>query len=439
MGHGKCETFSKTCSISGPRGLATDDSNIIGQESWKLLRSMQFDPTELRGIGIQIQKLDDVGKPTGAGIVTHGQLARRFQHALAKADAPKQKDSAKTTGGLLQRPDFSVIDVEILDSSYPKAAPGCKETPYDLTGPTQADSTTRSPEALPHLPPPTVLIPNQPALINGTDGAHKGSKAQPRALEGDVTVIDVDALETQKPAPGAKELPYDLTMLSQLDQETLVDIMGDGSDRSRSSSVSRFGRLAANSESESLSPRRAQSRRRLTNMGPPASVPDPSKYFPIFKRQFAPIPDQELVALGIDPIAYANMSRDRQKELVLTRRAAKGLDGNGRPIYQRQRRFVEHGDRPVHHVILAGRTELPALRAAAPGTPAVTETNDVQDMIRLWVETKIRKKLGPDPREVAHFGGFLEKSMATDNGMQRKDAASMGESGGWRGGRLKIS
>ncbi|CAE6479973.1 unnamed protein product [Rhizoctonia solani] len=420
MGHGKCETFSKTCSISGPRGLATNDPDIIGREAWKLLHSMHFDPTELRGIGIQIQKLDETEKLTGAGVVVHGQLAKRFQHVLAKGNAGKQKDSTKATReGPLQKPDLSVIDVDILDGGSSNIPPGCKETPYDLTGPTQVNSKNETPATSPQALPSVIPIAGQPTSTGRTDGARKCSIwAQPRALGADVTVIDVDALETQRPAPGAKGLPYDLTMLSQLDQETLVDMMG-GSDCSRESSVSRVGRPTANSESGSLSPRQAQIRRRLTNMGPPTSIPDPSKYFPIFKHQFAPIPDQELVALGIDPIAYANMPRDRQKALVSTRRAAKGLDGNGRPILQRKRRFIEDGDKPVHHVILAGRTELPALRAAAPGIPAVTETSDIQDMIRLWVETKVAKKLGPDPREVAHFGGFLERSMATDSGMQR--------------------
>ncbi|KAH7318839.1 hypothetical protein B0J17DRAFT_711096 [Rhizoctonia solani] len=423
MGHGKCENFNKTCSISGPRGVATDDPDIIGREAWKLLYSMRFDPTELRGIGIQIQKLDDIENSTRAGVVMHGQLAKRFQQVLSKADhRTKQGDFAKETReDSLQGPDISVIDVgtlDALDAGSSNMIPGCKETPYDLTEPTQANSTNTCPEASPQQPLAIQSISGKPKSIEKASDTDQGSKsARPRALAADVSIIDVDALETQRPPPGAKELPYDLTMLSQLDQETLVGIMGDRSHCSRSLFVS--GHTAANSNSGSLSPRRTHNRRRLTNMGPPISLPDSSKYFPIFKRQFAAIPDQDLVALGIDPNAYANMPRDRQKALVSTRRAAKGLDGNGRPIYQRKRRFIEDGDKPVHHVILAGRTELPALRAATPGMPPVTETNDVQDMIRLWVETKITKQLGPDPREVAHFGGFLERSMATDSGMQR--------------------
>ncbi|KAG8758172.1 deoxycytidyl transferase [Ceratobasidium sp. 423] len=423
MGHGKCETFNKTCSISGPRGLATNDPDIIGREAWKLLLSMRFDPSELRGIGIQIQKLDDAEKSIGAGTAIHGQLAKRFQHALAKADAAKQKNPAKAIWGAPhQRLDMSIIDVDILDANRPNVNPGCKAAPYDLTEATQVNLTNENRAASPQ--PPLLLnpVPVQTKPTGRANDVHKDPKpvqpVQPRALAAEVTIIDVDALETQRPAPGAKELPYDLTILSQVDQETLVDMMADRSYCSRSSSAPRFGHPGTNSKAGSLSPR-VQNRRRFTKMGPPTTIPDPSRYFPIFQRQFAPIPDQELVALGIDPMAYANMPRDRQKALVSTRRAAKGLDGNGRPIYQRKRRFVEDGDKPVHHVILAGRTELPSLRAAAPGIPAVTETSDVQDMIRLWVETKVAKKLGPDPREVAHFGGFLERSMVTDSGMQR--------------------
>ncbi|CAE6474479.1 unnamed protein product [Rhizoctonia solani] len=416
MGHGKCETFNKTCTISGPRGLATNDPDIIGREAWKLLLSMRFDPSELRGIGIQIQKLDDAEKPMGSGVAIHGQLAKRFQHALAKADAMKQNGSAEVAREPLhQRLDMPIIDVDVL--GRPGVNPGCKAVPYDLTKATQDNLTNENRATFRKPPLPLNAVSGKIKPTSGTNDGYKDPKpVEPRVLAAEVTIIDVDSLETQRPAPGAKELPYDLTMLSQLDQETLVDMMAD---RSLSSSAPRFGQSLTNSEAGSLSPQRAQNRRRLTRMGPPTNIPGPSKYFPIFQRQFAPIPDQELVTLGIDPMAYANMPKDRQKALVSTRRAAKGLDGNGRPIYQRKRRFVEDGDKPVHHVILAGRIELPSLRAAAPGAPAVTETSDVQDMIRLWVETKVAKKLGPDPREVAHFGGFLERSMITDSGMQR--------------------
>ncbi|KAG8714193.1 deoxycytidyl transferase [Ceratobasidium sp. 394] len=342
MGHGKCETFNKTCLISGARGSATDDPSIIGREAWKLLQAMAFDPTELRGVGIQIQKLDEADEPRGA---VQGQLAMRFQQASAKANADKP------------------------------------------------------------VPPKN---PPQKAPI-------------PLAPQG--TIIDVDALDDEqlfKPPPGCKNAPYDLTMLSQLDSNGVAQVMRGGTDRARSLSVPRIGQpMPGSSKAASLSPRQAQGQKRLTNMGPPTTLPDRSKFFPVFSRQLAPIPDQELVSLDIDPIGYAKMTREQQKAIVFARRTAKGLDGAGRPIYKRKRRFQEPPSDRVYKTVQAVKVELPTLRAAKPGAPTVTETDDVQDMMRAWVEAKIAKKLGPDPREVAHFSTFLEKSMATDRGMQR--------------------
>ncbi|KAF8602805.1 DNA repair protein [Ceratobasidium sp. AG-I] len=346
MGHGKCETFNKTGSISGARGAATDDPNIIGREAWKLLQAMDFDPTELRGIGIQIQKLAEAdGSTIPRAAAAQGQLAMRFKQVAAKANTGRQSVS--------------------VDAPRP-ASP--------------------------------ILAP-------------------------EVSIIDVDALDDEeilKPAIGSKQTPFDLTMLSQLGQSGVAEILNNGNDRARSLSIPRQGPTAAgSSKAASLSPRRAQQHKRLTNMGPPMAIPNQPKFFPVFSRQLAPIPDQELVSLGIDPMAFANMSKEEQKTLVLARRTAKGLDGVGRPIHQRRRRFQEAQNMRVYKVIQAGKTELPTLRAAKPGAPVVTETSDVQDMIRAWVETKVQKKLGPDTREVVHFGGFLEKSMVTNQGMQR--------------------
>ena len=58
MGHGICETFNKQISLSSTNGRATRDPKHIGDHAWKLLNSWGFDPKELRGVGVQIQKLE---------------------------------------------------------------------------------------------------------------------------------------------------------------------------------------------------------------------------------------------------------------------------------------------------------------------------------------------------------------------------------------------
>jgi len=59
MGHGICEQFSKSAPLADPlSGGATSDGDTIGETAWTLLDSLKFDPQELRGIGVQVTKLE---------------------------------------------------------------------------------------------------------------------------------------------------------------------------------------------------------------------------------------------------------------------------------------------------------------------------------------------------------------------------------------------
>lgn len=56
LGHGKCDTFNK----SKVFGVATHSAVVIGKEAVSILRSFNFSPGDLRGIGIQMQKLEPI-------------------------------------------------------------------------------------------------------------------------------------------------------------------------------------------------------------------------------------------------------------------------------------------------------------------------------------------------------------------------------------------
>ncbi|KAF4335725.1 DNA repair REV1 [Fusarium beomiforme] len=62
LGHGKCDIYNKSITF----GVATNDGQIIGKEAVNILRSYQFSPGDLRGLGVQMAKLEPVkGKLTG--------------------------------------------------------------------------------------------------------------------------------------------------------------------------------------------------------------------------------------------------------------------------------------------------------------------------------------------------------------------------------------
>ncbi|KAI4730276.1 DNA repair protein [Aureobasidium sp. EXF-10728] len=54
LGHGKCDTYNKSIQL----GVATNDSAIMTKEVLTVMRSFGFSPGELRGIGIQMTKLE---------------------------------------------------------------------------------------------------------------------------------------------------------------------------------------------------------------------------------------------------------------------------------------------------------------------------------------------------------------------------------------------
>lgn len=64
-------------------GKATGDPQIIGEHAWKLLQSFAFDAKEVRGVGIQIQKLETVSGPATAA----GQARLPFKSNIPKPAA----------------------------------------------------------------------------------------------------------------------------------------------------------------------------------------------------------------------------------------------------------------------------------------------------------------------------------------------------------------
>ena len=54
LGHGKCDTYNKSIVL----GVATNSAEITGREAVSILRSYGFSPGQLRGLGIQMTKLE---------------------------------------------------------------------------------------------------------------------------------------------------------------------------------------------------------------------------------------------------------------------------------------------------------------------------------------------------------------------------------------------
>jgi DNA repair protein REV1 len=56
LGHGKCDTYNKSIVL----GVATNSAEVTGREAVSILRSYGFSPGELRGLGVQMTKLESL-------------------------------------------------------------------------------------------------------------------------------------------------------------------------------------------------------------------------------------------------------------------------------------------------------------------------------------------------------------------------------------------
>lgn len=90
LGHGKCDTFNKSMQL----GVATNDATFITKEAIAMMKSFNFSPGELRGIGIQMQKLEPL-KANAEGHIDGSQRRLQFKTGQAsKTHAQEQRDTA---------------------------------------------------------------------------------------------------------------------------------------------------------------------------------------------------------------------------------------------------------------------------------------------------------------------------------------------------------
>ncbi|OBS26813.1 hypothetical protein FPOA_00756 [Fusarium poae] len=111
LGHGKCDTFNKSTTF----GVATNDQQVIGKEAVNILRSFKFSPGDLRGLGVQMTKLEPIktnlAAPDGSqkkltfSVFTKPSPARKSSTAeqIYEIESP-EKQKATTGRGVAEDP-----------------------------------------------------------------------------------------------------------------------------------------------------------------------------------------------------------------------------------------------------------------------------------------------------------------------------------------------
>jgi DNA repair protein REV1 len=115
LGHGKCDTHNKSLLL----GVATNAKEVLTKEALAILRGFGFTPGELRGIGIQMTKLEPMKNATDGSL--EGSQ-RRLQFKVEEdpiQDDPETPRKPKTSSGDEHVP----FGAQTLNSSTPSRRP----------------------------------------------------------------------------------------------------------------------------------------------------------------------------------------------------------------------------------------------------------------------------------------------------------------------------
>ncbi|KAG8890128.1 deoxycytidyl transferase [Tulasnella sp. 332] len=447
MGHGKVDHYNKSMAISGPGGVATDDPKIIGDGTWSLLRSFHFDPSELRGIGIQIQKLDDGG---GAGPkLDPGQSKLSFMKVAATVgDSSKGKGKERA----VDNEEETIPIVDIGDAEVPSKHANRDMGRLELPSASQIDQSVFEslPEDLQREILAGLALPRDQTGFNVDVGTRTPN------------IIAGPSNRAKRGAPISVPLEDDdeIVELGVDEVAALKDRTGGHTDQSRSQSVPVPRKMQARAttldpprvqdgvKALSMSPTKMSAAARLASvkhitrqLAPKRKAPvlSPTK-ISLFKGK-APramdTDDSQLRDLGVDPVFFRELPADIQKEQLEMFKQARptfaGMPAAGRgvslPVPDDSRRVwpldASRSRSPSMGVGVAeagigvsrSRPIPVASYTIQPRIKKLGEVGEVQDMVRDWV--KYRLEDGPIAGEVNRMLAFLVKTAETDIGLEK--------------------
>ncbi|KAI0062098.1 DNA repair protein [Artomyces pyxidatus] len=376
MGHGLCLTYSKQSPLVGPNGRATDDEKAIGVLSWKLLKSFEIPPHELRGLGIQIQKLEDATAPAAEP----GQARLPFKRipSPSKAEASSRKTVAQTTSVAPQVPKI------VLQT----ASPGRDTDVVDVH---------KSVTPAPHLDLPSFSQVDMSVFDALPEDVRKELEAEYKRRSAS------PAVQIAPPRPPPPVLPIPRIRVKGV----------------KKVNFERITRQLAPRSKPLISPTKS----RLFG-GPGRTTAGPSKVH---------VREEELRKLDIDPTVFAELPvRVQREQLALARglrtRPSQRPTRPKKPLRPLQRLAGKWAKPRGPHEFIppppppkARFISPPVLRQPAPkgagGTLKFWEGADVQRLLGEWVDGF--REHAPHARDVEYFGKYLVRCVETDVGLER--------------------
>ena len=379
MGHGPCDLFNKQTPLAGPGGRPTNDDKIIGDNAWRLLRSFNFDAKELRGIGIQVQKLE---KNSGSSDTSGGQAVLPFK---AQPQPPiNDARSSTSNNDILHKPEI-VVQPPSQDATIDD--PVKTSCAYDLPSFSQVDMSVL--EALPR------------DLREELENEYRRRSTSPFVSGG--------------PAANNKVTTAPVEPLNNKNNRQSV---GPSVFPQKPKSETNYKRIT----------------RQLAPRSRAAVSPTKSKLYawalPKKKKTSVSISEAKLKDLGLDPEVFAALPIKVQREQLVMARLIKAKGCLPEPPAERKILKAPKAQLPPGFVTYrapnpkARHIQPPFLRQQGKTKNEklyFTETDDIQRIVETWLTTY--RHWAPKEKDVDFLSKYLlqsvDRSKATDVGVER--------------------
>lgn len=414
LGHGKCDVFNKSTTF----GVATHSYEATGKEAVSILRSFKFTPGDLRGLGVQMTKLEPI-KTTSAG--TDGSQ-KKLTFGNFTGPSPARKTSRTEPIDEVESPQKSTESSRQGESQDPIADDPLTPRKYKLhpamtlSKAGQEDAKARTPLnvsgtqfIIPSNPDPAVLA----ELPSDIRSKLVGNRHRPGAK------LDSPANRSRSGSPmAAGVLP------SQVDAEVFNALPDD----MKAEVLASYGRKAAQSGLQ-----QASRRDHVAQTKPHAS---PTKRGGIrnmfgksrqkdsqaglvqtnFKAQQAiQKPAQEDDFEELDPEFLAELPEDVRKEVVADHRRRRLAHRSGLDAPSRQ-----HHNPGVDSLLPGGQRKIeftappPKVSFASSG---VSSTQEIKDMLDAWhSETRVD---GPHRGDVEVCEKYMMRVVEDERDMEK--------------------
>lgn len=428
LGHGKCDTFNKSIVF----GVATNSGESIGKEAVGVLRSFNFSPGDLRGIGVQLTKLE----PLKASAPEGSQRRLNFGSFAAPPSAKKQKtegiedgtpEKPKATAALDHEPDPIADDP--LTPRKPKVHPALA-----LARANEADTSATTPLnvtgtqfIMPTHPDPAVLAELPPDIRRHFDRKPQNS------APGDVRSREPSPgpkSRTQSPAlQGSFPADIDPEVFNALPEDMQAEILASyaGPSRSRGQSLlpqsPRKDRIIPPAKKASTPSKRGRGAGKIQGIFSRASAKarQQDASAGLHQTNFLPAKrggEQEEEALEeIDPAFLAELPEEMRREVVADHRRRRlaqrsGLAAPVGPQRQLQENRRRVGGAGEGKVVFPG----PPPKVGFSGS-GVRDLTEVKDMINAW--HRETKEEGPHRDDVRVLERYLAAVVGEERDMEK--------------------